>query len=150
MGKEPLLDATVGTNSARSLTLYGRPNRRYAIQSTTGMSDSPFWSLERVVEMDDISEQIEGLPTTPSSILYRAAEIGSLAAPLRIHQEGAEDQSAERRLRERHRSWNLSRFNYPIDRTITTVCDASRSGFQERQRPSWTLNTRVACPNPPW
>jgi hypothetical protein len=80
IGREPLLEATRGTNSTRVLTLYGNPNSSYAIGyqtnlSTTAASSSTgtTWPLAWRVPMTNLWQTFAPDPKPPV-LLFRAWE----------------------------------------------------------------------------
>jgi hypothetical protein len=76
IGREPLLEATLGRNSARLLTLYGNPGSSYAIGYRTnysGVAAGTNWLLGWRVPMTNLWQTFPA-DSKPSRLFYRAWE----------------------------------------------------------------------------
>jgi len=58
IGPQSLLEASPGTNSSRTLTLYGNPGMSYDLLSTTNLTDRSSWSTVGSVTLTDLFEVI--------------------------------------------------------------------------------------------
>jgi hypothetical protein len=72
IGSEPLLEASLTTNNARLLTLYGKPGSAYAIESKTNLFTGA-WQPRWNVPMSSLSEAF-GIASSPPVQFYRAYE----------------------------------------------------------------------------
>ncbi|HTV41600.1 MAG TPA: immunoglobulin domain-containing protein [Candidatus Sulfotelmatobacter sp.] len=70
IGAEPLLEAGLGSNSARILTLYGNPGTNYELIFTTNLL-SPDWEVWSNLTMTNLVQPIQPGQTNPQ-IFYRA------------------------------------------------------------------------------
>ena len=76
VGPQPLVD-TAYQNGARNLVLYGLPSETYQIQSSTNLRSAANWMNLAQVTLATISSTLSNLDASPSSIFYRAYEIGA-------------------------------------------------------------------------
>jgi hypothetical protein len=75
IGPEPLLDGSVDSAGARTLTLYGNPNFSYAVEYTTNLSSQQVWTrLPYHVPLTTLSTPVPGVLPPPKQVYYRAVE----------------------------------------------------------------------------
>ncbi len=91
VGAQPLVEAIVATNHARSLDLYGVPGDSYALQLST---DLVHWSNAFRVPMTNISAHFTNINPTLSPLFYRADQfvtlppiVDILPAPVNGHEQ---------------------------------------------------------------
>jgi hypothetical protein len=75
IGREPLLDAWLGTNSSRMLTLYGNPGASYQIAYSTNLMTTNWVPVWRVPMTSEYS--IFGADQASPQIFYRAWEFSA-------------------------------------------------------------------------
>jgi hypothetical protein len=75
IGAQPLLEASLGTNFARLLTLYGNPGSSYEIDYATNLS-KPKWQYSWRVPMTNFSKMFAANAVLPQ-VFYRAFEFSA-------------------------------------------------------------------------
>lgn len=88
VGEEPVLDALLATKGDRSLVLYGRPGRAYAVESATNLALGAAWRLEQAFELDGRFTVLP-LEAAGPGVFYRAVEQDRARGRLAIRQEGS-------------------------------------------------------------
>jgi hypothetical protein len=74
IGPEPLLDASLGSNSTRLLTVYGNPGVSYDLLTTTNLSDKNSWIPAGSVILTDLFQVINLGGATNQMQFFRAVE----------------------------------------------------------------------------
>ncbi len=75
LGPEALVEAGIGADQSRGLTLYGKPNSSYAVESASGLAGTGTWSsIGLVIPMMSYVTNITGLDPSPGNVFYRAVE----------------------------------------------------------------------------
>jgi len=74
VGSAPLVQATLGPNQSRLLTLYGRPNASYLIQYATNLNSPVVWYNAFAVGLTNSVATLPLASTGPDIIFYRAAQ----------------------------------------------------------------------------
>jgi len=72
VGSAPLLEASLGANGARNLTLYGIPGDSYQIQSSATLAKAPVWGSVVRVPMTNLEQVLSNLGSSQSLVFYRA------------------------------------------------------------------------------
>jgi hypothetical protein len=75
IGAEPLLDAAQATNGTRTLTLYGHPQRRYRIESTSALEAPSEWLPRHDVRLVEPLATLTPLTDGSDTVFYRAQEV---------------------------------------------------------------------------
>jgi len=74
LGRQPLLDASLGTNSGLTLTLYGNPGMSYDLLSTTNLSESSLWTTVGRVTLTDLFQVISLPSATQQMQFFKAVQ----------------------------------------------------------------------------
>jgi hypothetical protein len=74
IGSQSLLDASLGTNSSRTLTLYGNPGVNYGLLSTTNLTDSSSWSTVGSVTLTDLFQVVNLSNVTNQVQFFKAVQ----------------------------------------------------------------------------
>ncbi|MGA2177126.1 MAG: immunoglobulin domain-containing protein [Verrucomicrobiota bacterium] len=72
--RQSLLDASLGTNSSRALTLYGNPGVTYDLVATTNLADRNSWSTVGSVTLTDMFQSINLNGATNQMQFFRAVQ----------------------------------------------------------------------------
>jgi hypothetical protein len=87
IGAEPLVEAARSADGSRTVTLYGRPNASYAIESASSVSDANAWKLWMRVPMSALSLTLPPNQSTNPSVFYRAYEFQADPPILEAHMD---------------------------------------------------------------
>lgn len=82
VGRESLLENTISENGGQDLTLYANPMHSYSIEYST---NSDFWVRMHPLAITQMVNSISGVPTTSSSIFYRAVQYDADPSILEAH-----------------------------------------------------------------
>jgi hypothetical protein len=74
IGPQSLLDASLGTNSSRTLTLYGNPGVSYHVLSTTNLTDNSSWITMTNVTLTDLFQSISIVGATNQMQFFKAVQ----------------------------------------------------------------------------
>jgi hypothetical protein len=74
IGSQSLLEASLGTNSSRTLTLYGNSGVNYDLLSTTNLTDRSSWSTLGSVTLTDLFEVISLGSATNQMQFFKAVQ----------------------------------------------------------------------------
>jgi len=72
IGEEPILDAVLETNGARTLVLYARPERHYTIESNTNLASADSWSAWQEIDLLGRWARLPNPGNGGSTVFYRA------------------------------------------------------------------------------
>ncbi len=88
LGEEPILDALLETNGARTLVLYGRPDRAYTVETSTNLLNGGDWRLWQEVDLTQPWQVFPELQTSGQNIYFRATTWDGPRVRLSVHREG--------------------------------------------------------------
>ena len=72
IGDDPLLEASLDAHRERTLVLYGRPARHYAIQSSAHLINGGDWKAWQEMDLSTSWQEVLGPPTSDPVAYYRA------------------------------------------------------------------------------
>ena len=90
IGEEPLLDAMLQTNGARTLVLYGRPNRQYTIEAVGDLADGNGWSAWQAIDLLGSWIILSEPGTNAGNVFYRAVNQAGATNALTIRTENGQ------------------------------------------------------------
>jgi hypothetical protein len=87
IGEEPILDSVLETNGAMALTLYGRPERHYTIETNMNLASAAGWRAWEEIDLFSPWLALPDVPPTGPMVFYRAATTGREFARLVARRE---------------------------------------------------------------
>jgi hypothetical protein len=84
VGEEPILDAVDSTNRQMTLTLYGQPGERYALERSPTMNGGGSWSFDRVVAAAGLQTTLDPTAMDQAMEFYRAYRVPASRLTIRI------------------------------------------------------------------